>query len=56
MRADQPLRRDGGGGRGNHDLSAAAARVVADSDHDFDHQNPNFVLHFLALVTPQVEM
>ena len=42
MSADQPLRRDGGGGRGNHNLSSAAARVVADSDHDFGHRKPNF--------------
>ena len=42
MSADQPLRRDGGGGRGNHNLSAAAARVVADSDHDFGHRKLNF--------------
>ena len=47
VRADQSLRRDGGGGRGNHDLSAAA-RGAADSDHVFEMQLKNqFNSHML---------
>ena len=51
MRADQTLRRDGGGGRGYHDLTAAA-HVAADSDYDFRSFKIQFMSNILSYPAP----